>query len=81
MVVTGANAKYKGEGTINGGGSYCFTITATDGELLGGGVADGFRIKIWDDSEVVYDNKMGESDDSTATTELGGGSIVIHKSK
>ena len=27
---------------------------------------------------VVYDNKMGEDDNSNATTALGGGSIVIH---
>jgi hypothetical protein len=81
LVVAGANAKYKGVGTINGSGSFRFMITATDGNLLGGGVADGFRIKIWNDSGVVYDNKMGEPDDSNATTELGGGSIVIHKSK
>jgi len=81
LVVAGANAKYKGVGTINGSGSFRFMITATDGNLLGGGVADGFRIKIWNESGVVYDNKMGEPDDSNATTELGGGSIVIHKSK
>ena len=28
---------------------------------------------------VVYDNKMGDADDSDAATALGGGSIVIHK--
>jgi PKD repeat protein len=78
LVVAGANAKFRGVGTINGQGTYTFMITATDGNLLGGGQSDGFRIKIWDAGGVVYDNKMGEGDDSNATTDLGGGSIVIH---
>jgi PKD domain len=79
LVVAGANAKFKGVGTINGQGSYNFMITATDGNLLGGGHVDGFRIKIWDAGGVIYDNQMGQNDDSTSTTNLGGGSIVIHK--
>lgn len=78
LVVAGARAKFRGVGTINGQGTYTFMITATDGNLLGGGQSDGFRIKIWDAGGVVYDNKMGEGDDSNATTDLGGGSIVIH---
>jgi hypothetical protein len=41
---------------------------------------DKFRIKIWDEAgQVVYDNKMGEADDSSEATAIGGGSIVIHK--
>jgi hypothetical protein len=79
LVVAGAHAKYKGTGTINGSGSYSFMITATDSAINGSGTVDGFRIKIWDDNGVVYDNKMGESDDSYDTTDLSGGSIVIHK--
>lgn len=78
LVVAGANAKYRGVGTINGQGAYDFMITARDGNLLGGGQADGFRIKIWDAGGVVYDNQLGQGDDSNATTVLGGGSIVIH---
>jgi hypothetical protein len=45
---------------------------------------DRFRIKIWDKTsgdEVVYDNQMGASDDSEDATDIGGGSIVIHKAK
>jgi hypothetical protein len=81
LVVAGAHAKYKGEGMINGGGSYGFMIAAIDGELLGGSGADGFRIKIWElaSGAIVYDNLMGEGDDTEAATPLGGGSIVIHK--
>jgi hypothetical protein len=42
---------------------------------------DTFRIKIWDkaDDTVVYDNKLGASDDGYDGTELGGGNIKVHK--
>jgi hypothetical protein len=84
LVVAGANAKYKGDGTINGGGNYGFMLTATDAALTSSTDVDEFRIKIWDkdDSDaVVYDNKPGESDESYDGTAIGGGSIVIHKAK
>jgi len=82
LVVAGAHAKFKGVGTINGSGNYGFMLTATDGQVNGGGGTDKFRIKIWDKNNgdaVVYDNQMGQGDDSNAGTALGGGSIVIHK--
>jgi hypothetical protein len=59
-------------------------LSAIDGDLLGGGQAGKFRIKIWDKDDndlIVYDNQMDADDDANPTTELGGGSIVIHKSK
>lgn len=37
LVIAGANAKFKGEGTINGQGRYGFILTATDGQANGGG--------------------------------------------
>jgi len=76
VVSSTTQAQYKGTGTINGSGSYAFLITAVNGS------PDSFRIKIWDKTTnlVIYDNKMGSADtDLTATTALGGGSIVIHK--
>lgn len=81
LVVSGALAQYKGTGTINGTGSYGFLLTATDGQVSGGGGVDKFRIKIWDTAtgSVLYDNQMGQSDSSGAGTALGGGSIVIQK--
>lgn len=81
LVVSAAHAKYKGEGTINGGGSYGFMLTAIDGDRKDSGDPDEFRIKIWDLSSgaVVYDNKMGDADDAPSGTALGGGSIVIHR--
>jgi len=81
LVVAGPNAKYKGSGTINGSGNYGFMLTAVDGQVNGGGNIDRFRIKIWDKNtnEVIYDNQMGESDDTNATDAIEAGSIVIHQ--
>jgi hypothetical protein len=84
LVIAGANAKYKGVGTINGEGNYGFMLTATDEDLTPSTDVDLFRIKIWDKDagdDVVYDNKWGESDDGYAGTEIGGGNIKIHKGK
>jgi len=85
LVIAGAKAKYKGEGTINGSGEYRFMLSAIDGQVNGGGGEDKFRIKIWDKDEnnggIVYDNQKGDADDSDATTVPGGGSIAIHNDK
>jgi hypothetical protein len=80
LVISGARAKYKGVGTINGAGNYGFMLTATDGQVNGGGGVDKFRIKIWDKNNgdrVVYDNQMGAADDSYVGTAISGGSIQI----
>ncbi len=82
LVVAGARAQLKGEGTINGGATaYGFLLTAIDGQVSGGGGVDRFRIKIWDRSTgaVIYDNQRGAPEDGDAATALGGGSIVIHR--
>jgi PKD repeat protein/subtilisin-like proprotein convertase family protein len=81
LVVASFKAKYKGEGTINGAGGYGFMLTAIDGDKPDANGGDAFRIKIWHlaTGAVVYDNKIGEGDDSDASTALGGGSIVVHK--
>jgi len=81
LVIAGAKAQYKGTGAINGAGSYGFMLTAIDGQINGGGGVDKFRIKIWDKATdtIIYDNMLSASDDSTPTTVIGGGSIVIHK--
>jgi PKD repeat protein len=81
LVIAGAQAKYKGVGTINGAGNYGFQLFATDGDLLGGGI-DKFRIKIWDKSNgdaVVFDNEIGAADDADPTTAISDGQIVIHE--
>lgn len=79
LVVAGARAQYKGTGTINGAPGFNFLLTAIDGDLLGGNQPDRFRLKIWDDGGVVYDNQAGLSDQSDAATALSGGSVVIHR--
>ncbi len=81
LVISGARAQYKGEGTINREGSYSFLLTATDSNLTGDVEdRDKFRIKIWDKAsgDVVYDNQMGAADDADGSTEISGGSIIIH---
>ncbi len=84
LVISGPLAQYKGTGTVNGSGDYGFILTATDGQVNGGGGTDKFRIKIWDNNAggaTVYDNSPGSSDDiNSANPEaIAGGSIVIHK--
>ena len=89
LVIAGAWAKFKGNGNINGEGSFKFMLTATDGELVNGGSVDKFRLKIWVEDEVtgeetiIYDNMLGAEDDEELdeTTEIGGGSITIHKKR
>ena len=78
LVVTGGNfAKFKGDGTINGGydengNAYKFMLWA------GNGSPDTFRIKIWSEDDVgnetvVYDNGFDQ--------EISGGQVVIHVKK
>ena len=75
----GTKAQYKGNGTVNGSGSYGFMLTAYDG------TPDRFRIKIWNTSTsaIVYDNRVGASDDidDADPQAIAGGSIVIHTPK
>lgn len=81
LVVAEARAQYKGTGTINGTGSFGFMLTAIDGDLLGAGQPDRFRIKIWDSAtgNIVYDNQTGAPDGADPTTAIAAGSIRIHK--
>jgi hypothetical protein len=77
----GANAQFKGSGTINSelapnGEEYKFMLWAGDGDKEDPAEADTFRIKIWyeDGGEiVVYDNGFDQ--------EIGGGQIVVHTKK
>jgi len=84
LVVAGARAKFKGEGTINGESPYKFKLTAIDADINPDDSfdIDRFRIKIWEEiggeEAVIYDNALGDDSDN-ATTEIGGGSIMIHE--
>jgi hypothetical protein len=85
LVVSGAKARFRGTGQVNGAGSYGFALTAWDGDAPGGGGVDKFRIKVWDQNQgdaVVYDNQIGcpnQGDNADPCTALGAGAIVIHK--
>jgi hypothetical protein len=85
LVVSGAKARFRGTGQVNGGGNYGFALTAWDGSAPGGGGVDRFRIKIWDRNQgdaVVYDNQVAcpnQGDNADPCTEIGEGAIVIHK--
>ena len=84
LVAAGSKAKYKGTGTINRSGNYGFMLSAIDEKLTPSTDVDLFRIKIWDKDAgdaIVYDNNMGDAEDDDPTTEIGGGSIVIHKTE
>ncbi|MDI6033542.1 T9SS type A sorting domain-containing protein, partial [Flavobacterium sp. LB2P84] len=83
LVIAGAQAIYKGQGTINGAAGYSFMVSAIDGDKKSTGVTDKFRIKIWNtlNGVIVYDNQTGAADNADATTAIGGGSIVIHEVK
>ena len=73
----GANAQFKGSGTVNGaldpnGNLYKFMLWAGDGS------PDTFRIRIWQEDasgaeNVFYDNGSDQP--------IDGGSIVVHESK
>lgn len=84
LVVAGHKAMYKGTGTINGEGNYGFLLSAIDAALTPSSDIDKFRIKIWDKDNadaLIYDNQVGAGDNEDPTTDIGGGSIVIHKGK
>jgi hypothetical protein len=82
LVISGAKARFKGTGTVNGTGNYGFELTAWDGQESGGPGADRFRISISDldrGNAVVYDNQINSPGGADPTTTLEGGSIVILK--
>jgi PKD repeat protein len=97
LVIAGARAQYKGVGTINGEGEYKLQLTGVDADISehDSHQVDRFRIRIWWEEEpegdgeavehIVYDNGLDADDypddPAVGTTEIGGGSIVIHKKK
>jgi hypothetical protein len=84
LVIAGSKALFKGMGTINDLGNYGFILSTVDAELTPSTLIDKFRIKIWDKDDgdlIVYDNNLLANDTDEPTTEIGGGSIVIHSVK
>jgi hypothetical protein len=82
LVVANSKAQFKGTGTVGGKAGYGFMVKAVDGDVTGQGGKgiDLLRVKIWNASTgaVVYDNQIGQADDATPTTALGGGNIQVH---
>jgi hypothetical protein len=82
LVVSGFKAQYKGTGAVNGVPGYSFRLTAYDGALMNPKGPDKFRIKIMNSAgQVVFDNRLGNSDDLDLADPqaISSGSIVIHK--
>lgn len=83
LVVSGADAQYRGYGTVSGESGYGFLLTAHDGDQPGGDGVDRIRVKIWGATgDLVYDNAAVASDDmdSAAPQPIGGGNISVHAS-
>ena len=86
LVVAGAKAQYKGTGSVNGTSGYGFLLTATDGDISGGGGTDKFRIRITgtgaNTGTVYFDNRISNPTltvDGADPQAITGGEIVIHK--
>ncbi|MGH2920667.1 MAG: PKD domain-containing protein, partial [Gaiellaceae bacterium] len=81
LVVSGYKAQYKGTGEVNGVPGYSFRLTVYDGALMNPKGPDKFRIKIMDATGVIFDNRVGKSDDLDLADPqaISAGSIVIHK--
>jgi PKD repeat protein len=84
LIIAGGKAHYRGEGTVNGVGSYGFQVTALDGGFIGVGwerltANDKIRVRISDKGTgaVVYDNQPGAPEMSDPTSPLSAGGIVI----
>jgi hypothetical protein len=77
LVVSGDDAVYRGQGTINGRGHYGFIVTVFDGQNTG--TADRYRIRIWDmdnGNAEIYDN--GYIVDSEPTQAISSGKIDVY---
>ena len=82
LVINEAKAMFTGTGTINGSGEYLFVVSVLDGQVTGDAV-DKIRITLWNDltGEMVYDSQPDAPEYADPITQIGGGSIVIHKAK
>ncbi|UGV41785.1 right-handed parallel beta-helix repeat-containing protein [Methanococcoides orientis] len=71
LVVEGHKATFRGNGTINDESGYEFLVSAIDGD------DDLFRIKIWNSTDIIYDNNVGGDIVADPITEIEKGKIQI----
>lgn len=77
LVVNGAKATLKGNGTVNGSGNYTFLFSGIDGSQTGG--QSFVRFQITNSSNtVIYDTQPGAADTSDPITPLTNGVIKLH---
>ena len=76
LIIAGDKAMFKGFGSIDGEEGYSFKVSAIDDTP--NGQIDKFRIRIWGDNGVIYDNEISSEENGDPTTEITGGSIVVH---
>lgn len=73
MTVSGSEVFLQGHGQINGGGDYTFVASMIDG------APDTFRIKIYDNTTVYYDNQIGDNTYADPTQALSVGQIKVQQ--
>src|SRR5260221_11602709 len=77
LVVNGAKAVLKADGTVNGLGSYTLLVSAIDGGQTNG--QNLIRFQIRDASNtVIYDTQPGDPSTADPTTAISNGSIKVH---
>jgi hypothetical protein len=78
LAISGANAQFRGSGTINGAGNYEFQAAITQGQQAG---IDEYRIQLVDNSTgaVVYDNMVGRPVDMSPANHqpISTGRVVV----
>lgn len=78
LVLAGSRGQIQGSGTINRHLNVGFQLTVNDESVFGGGT-DKLRMKIWekDTGTIIYDNQLGDSDNSPVTTDISRGIVII----
>lgn len=78
LVLSGAKAMFKANGTVNGSGSYTILVSGVDGSTTNS--ADLVRVKITDDSTntVIYDTQPGAPETADPMTPLTSGFVKVH---
>ena len=76
LAIAGSTVRVQGSGTLNGAPGYAFAVVARDGVSN-----DGIRVRIWHATTgaVVYDNQPGDPIVSDPATDLGAGSVQVHR--